>query len=107
MVFLEQMRLHGHNGGLLMIPGSVADFTGSQLISLTHPVSDESWRPFSPPARPTTSPPTPSAWHRCWPPRRRLGAGAGEPLLEPLRGRFEPIMLQSDQICDGIGYRSS
>ena len=29
---------------------------------------------------------------------------AGEPLLEPLRVVLEPIMLQSDQICDGIGY---
>ena len=29
---------------------------------------------------------------------------AGESLLEPLRALFEPIMLQSDQICDGIGY---
>ena len=28
----------------------------------------------------------------------------GESLLEPLRALFEPIMLQSDQICDGIGY---
>ena len=28
----------------------------------------------------------------------------GEPLLEPLRELFEPIMAQSDQICDGIGY---
>ena len=28
MVFLEQMRIHGHDGGLLMIPGSTADFTG-------------------------------------------------------------------------------
>ena len=28
----------------------------------------------------------------------------GEPLLEPLRARFEPFMLQTDQICDGIGY---
>ena len=28
----------------------------------------------------------------------------GEPLLEPLRALFEPIMSQSDQICDGIGY---
>ena len=27
-----------------------------------------------------------------------------DPLLEPLRERFEPIMSQSDQICDGIGY---
>ena len=29
MVFLDQMRRHGHDGGLLMIPGSVADFTGT------------------------------------------------------------------------------
>ena len=29
---------------------------------------------------------------------------AGESLLEPLRAVFEPIMIQSDQICDGIGY---
>ena len=28
----------------------------------------------------------------------------GEPLLEPLRELFEPIMRQSDLICDGIGY---
>jgi UDP-MurNAc hydroxylase len=28
----------------------------------------------------------------------------GEPLLEALRAAFEPIMSQSDQICDGIGY---
>ncbi len=29
---------------------------------------------------------------------------AGESLLEPLRTKFEPIMLASDEICDGIGY---
>ena len=29
---------------------------------------------------------------------------AGESLLEPLRAVFEPIMLASDEICDGIGY---
>lgn len=40
IVFLEQMRRHGHDGGLLMIPGSTADFTGSELNSLTHPVAD-------------------------------------------------------------------
>ena len=41
MVFLDQMRTHGHDGGLLMIPGSTADFTGSQLNSLTHPLPDD------------------------------------------------------------------
>lgn len=28
----------------------------------------------------------------------------GELLIELLRAKFEPIMLQTDQICDGIGY---
>jgi len=38
MVFLDQMRSHGHDRGLLMIPGSVADFTGKSLNSLQHPL---------------------------------------------------------------------
>lgn len=38
MVFLEQMRAHGQGGGLLMIPGSTADFSGSTLNSLHHPL---------------------------------------------------------------------
>src|SRR5690606_12246898 len=41
LVFLEQLRAHGHRGGLSMIPGSVADFTGSALNSLTHPLPDD------------------------------------------------------------------
>ncbi|MDN5548001.1 MAG: Rieske 2Fe-2S domain-containing protein, partial [Rhodococcus sp. (in: high G+C Gram-positive bacteria)] len=28
----------------------------------------------------------------------------GEPLLDGLKAKFEPIMAQSDLICDGIGY---
>ncbi|MEI4389951.1 hypothetical protein V9111_10410, partial [Streptococcus agalactiae] len=36
MVFLEQMRIHGNEGGILMIPGSVADVRGKEL-DLTHP----------------------------------------------------------------------
>jgi UDP-MurNAc hydroxylase len=105
MVFLEQMRLHGNNGGLLMIPGSTADFLGSQLISLTHPVSDEELeRIFTTgkadyiAAYAKRMEPVLAAEKASWAP------AAGEPLLEPLRARFEPIMLQSDQICDGIGY---
>src|SRR6202012_65332 len=38
MVFLDQMRRHGHDRGLLMIPASMADFTGTTLNSLTHPL---------------------------------------------------------------------
>ena len=39
MVFLDQMRTHGNDGGLLMVPGSTADFTGTTLNSLTHPAA--------------------------------------------------------------------
>ncbi|AKS31249.1 Rieske 2Fe-2S domain-containing protein [Mycolicibacterium goodii] len=103
VVFLEQLRIHGHDGGLLMIPGSTADFTGSTLNSLTHPVDD-------PESMFTTGKaayiedyaqrmaPVLAAEKARWAP------SAGESLLEPLRGRFEPIMTQTDQICDGIGY---
>ncbi|SCX28988.1 MBL fold metallo-hydrolase [Mycolicibacterium fluoranthenivorans] len=103
IVFLDQMRSHGHDGGLLMIPGSVADFTGSQLDSLTHPVED-------PENIFTTGK---AAYiedyaHRMAPVLTAEKAGwapaEGESLLEPLRALFEPIMIQSDQICDGIGY---
>uniref|UniRef100_UPI00196A287B hypothetical protein n=1 Tax=Poseidonibacter lekithochrous TaxID=1904463 RepID=UPI00196A287B len=38
--FLDQLCQHGHDGGLLMIPGTVAEFRGSELDSLVHPVSD-------------------------------------------------------------------
>ena len=36
--------------------------------------------------------------------KARWAPADGEPLLEPLRALFEPIMIQTDQICDGIGY---
>jgi UDP-MurNAc hydroxylase len=38
MVFLDQMHAHGHDRGLLMIPGSTAEFCGAQLNSLRHPL---------------------------------------------------------------------
>ena len=105
MVFLEQLRLHGHNGGLLMIPGSVADFLGSQLISLTHPMPDAELEAIFTTGKAKyiadyaeRMATVLAAEKAGWAP------AAGEPLLEPLRARVEPIMLQSDQICDGIGY---
>jgi UDP-MurNAc hydroxylase len=105
MVFLEQMRLHGNNGGLLMIPGSVADFQGSQLISLTHPIPDAEVENIFTSGKAAyiaeyaeRMAPVLAAEKAAWAP------ATGEPLLEPLRARFEPIMVQSDQICDGIGY---
>ncbi|MFV8137515.1 Rieske 2Fe-2S domain-containing protein [Mycolicibacterium senegalense] len=103
VVFLDQMRRHGHDGGLLMIPGSTADFTGSHLNSLTHPVTD-------PETIFTTGKaayiqdyaqrmaPVLAAEKASW------AQAAGEPLLPGLRALFEPIMTQTDQICDGIGY---
>ncbi len=105
MVFLDQLRRHGHNGGLLMIPGSVADFSGSQLISLTHPLpDDEVERIFTTGKAEYIAEyaqrmaPVLAAEKATWAP------ATGEPLLELLRVRLEPFMLQSDQICDGIGY---
>jgi UDP-MurNAc hydroxylase len=99
MVFLDQMRQHGHHGGLLMIPGTVADFTGSQLNSLTHPIPVDAVEGIF-----TTGKADYIAAYaeRMAPVLARVKAAwapaEGEPLLEPLRARFEPIMLQSDQI---------
>jgi len=105
VVFLDQLRQHGHPGGLLMIPGTVADFTGSQLNSLNHPIAtDEVERIFTIgkadyiAAYAERMAPVLAAEKAAWAP------AVGDALLEPLRARFEPIMLQSDQICDGIGY---
>ncbi len=103
MVFLEQLRTNGHDRGLLMVPGSAADFAGAQLNSLVHPICD-------PESIFTTGKaayieqyaqrmaPVLAAAKAGW------ASAEGDPLLDPLRARFEPIMLQSDQICDGIGY---
>ncbi len=105
VVFLEQMQAHGHDRGLLMIPGSAADFDGSQLNSLTHPIPDDDVRSIF-----TTGKADYIAAYadRMAPVLAAEKAGwadsAGQPLLEPLRALFEPIMLASDQICDGIGY---
>ena len=105
IVFLDQMRSHGHDGGLLMIPGSSADFTGPQLNSLSHPLpQDEVESIFTSgkaayiEAYATRMAPVLAAEKASW------AVATDESLLEPLRARFEPIMLQSDQICDGIGY---
>ena len=105
VVFLDQMRTHGHDGGLLMIPGSTADFTGSQLNSLRHPLPDDEVKAIFTTGKAAyiadyaeRMAPVLAAEKANWAP------AAGESLLEPLRTLFEPIMIQSDQICDGIGY---
>lgn len=105
MVFLDQMRANGHHGGLLLIPGSTADFTGSQLNSLHHPLPDDDVHAIFTTGKADyiadyaeRMAPVLAAEKARWAPAE------GESLLEPLRVRFEPIMSQSDQICDGIGY---
>ncbi|TQC47010.1 MBL fold metallo-hydrolase [Rhodococcus sp. WS4] len=105
VVFLEQMRAHGHDRGLLMIPGSIADFSGPQLNSLRHPMPDAEVEAIFTTGKAAyiadyaeRMAPILAAEKAGWAP------ADGEPLLEPLRAVFEPIMSQSDQICDGIGY---
>jgi len=105
MVFLDQMRTHGRDGGLLMIPGSVAHFTGPQLDSLTHPMPQDAVEAIFTTGKAAyidhyaqRMAPVLAAEKAGW------AAPDGEPLLEPLRALFEPIMSQSDQICAGIGY---
>jgi UDP-MurNAc hydroxylase len=103
IVFLEQMRIHGNDGGLLMIPGSVVDIHGSEQ-TLTHPIPDaEVDAIFSDKAAYIEAmaqrmAPVIAAEKASWAPAE------GEPLLGPLKAKFEPIMAQSDLICDGIGY---
>ena len=105
MVFLDQLRRHGHHGGLLMIPGSTADFIGTELNSLTHPLpTGEVEAIFT-----TGKADYIEAYAQRMAPvlaaeKARWAPAAGDSLLEPLRELFEPIMLQTDQICDGIGY---
>ena len=105
MVFLDQMKTHGHDRGLLMIPGSTADFTGAQLNSLSHPLPTDQVKAMFTTGKAAyisdyaaRMAPVIAAEKASWAP------ADGEPLLEPLRALFEPIMSASDEICDGIGY---
>jgi UDP-MurNAc hydroxylase len=105
VVFLDQLRGHGNDGGLLMIPGSTADFTGSELDPLTHPLPEAEVEAIFTTGKAeyladyaTRMAPVLAAEKASWAP------AAGEPLLEPLRDKFEPIMTRSDEICDGVGY---
>ena len=95
VVFLEQMRTNGHDGGLLMMPGTTADFTGSQLNSLHHPLADDEVQAIFTSGKAAyiadyaeRMAPVLAAEKANWAP------AAGESMLEPLRTLFEPIMLQ-------------
>jgi UDP-MurNAc hydroxylase len=113
MVFLDQLRRNGHDHGLLMLPGSTADFTGTQLVSHQHPLPTELGAPpacggvediFTSgkadyiAAYAARMEPVLAAEKARWAP------ATGDSLLEPLRAVFEPVMLAGDEICDGIGY---
>ncbi len=105
--FLEQMTIHGtddgeRHRGLMMVSGSVADFTGSTLNEVSHPyppeqVFGENKRAYLERMKEKFAPVI-AAQKATW------AVDDGEPLLEPLKQLFEPIMAQSDLICDGIGY---
>lgn len=103
-VFLEQLRIHGRDGGLLMIPGSVVDLAGSEKMTLAHPMPEaEVEAIFTNKATYIEDmaqrfAPVIAAEKAKWAPAE------GEPLLPALKAKFEPIMAQSDLICDGIGY---
>ncbi|MEV0356027.1 Rieske 2Fe-2S domain-containing protein [Nocardia sp. NPDC050697] len=97
--FLEQMRINGNEGGILMIPGSVAEVHGKEL-ELTHPVDPQTIygdKAAYIEEMAQRLAPVIAAQKATW-------AHGDGPLLEPLRAKFEPIMAQSDLICDGIGY---
>ncbi|WP_067825878.1 Rieske 2Fe-2S domain-containing protein [Nocardia inohanensis] len=101
IVFLEQMRIHGNEGGLLMIPGSTADLRGKELNSLTHPVDPDTIfgdKAAYIEAMAQRFAPVIAAEKASW------ATEDDGPLLPRLKELFEPIMAQSDLICDGIGY---
>ncbi|MEV6068362.1 Rieske 2Fe-2S domain-containing protein [Nocardia sp. NPDC052001] len=100
VVFLEQMRIHGNEGGILMIPGSVADVRGKEL-QLEHPVDPDTVygdKAAYIEAMAQRFAPVIAAEKATW------ASESDGPLLPRLKDLFEPIMAQSDLICDGIGY---
>ncbi|PYE18506.1 UDP-MurNAc hydroxylase [Williamsia limnetica] len=105
--FLDQMKEHGTDDGvkhrgLMMVSGSTVDLTGSQLNEISHPYPPEQVFGENKAAylekMAQKFAPIIAAQKATWAPAQ------GEPLLAPLKELFEPIMAQSDLICDGIGY---
>src|ERR1700740_2586641 len=88
-VFLDQMRAHGHDRGLLMIPGSEAKFSGPQLISLNHPLPDDELAAIFTTGKAAYTADYAERMAPVLPAEKPGGAPAGgEPLLEPLRALF-------------------
>lgn len=105
--FLEQMRIHGTDDGekhrgLMMVSGSVAEFAGPNLMEVSHPyapheVFGENKQAYLERMKEKFAPVI-AADRATWAPAE------GDSLLPALKELFEPIMAQSDLICDGIGY---
>ncbi|GAB2919205.1 MBL fold metallo-hydrolase [Rhodococcus aerolatus] len=102
-VFLDQLRRNGAENGLLMVPGTEAEFHGAQQPRLTHPVPEAQveamftdkaayLEAFAQRQRPVLA-----AAKASWAPDE------GEPLLPALKALFEPVLAVADQICAGIG----
>jgi UDP-MurNAc hydroxylase len=88
-----------------MMPGSMASFVGSQLDSLDHPLPDDEVEAIFTSGKAAYI----ADYARRMEPviaaeKARWAPADGPLLLDPLRELFEPLMSQSDQICDGIGY---
>lgn len=105
VVFLEEMKTHGHDKGLLMMPGSAAELAGAELRSLQHPIPEDEVQALFTTGKADyiadyarRMAPALAAEKAAW------AGDDGVPLIGALRDKFEPIMAQSDLICDGIGY---
>ena len=104
-VFVDELAKHGHDKSVLMMPGSTAEFVGAELRSLTHPAPEDEVKAIF-----TTEK---AAYIERYAERKQDAIAAekaswasddGVALIGPMRDRFEPLMAQSDVICDGIGY---
>jgi len=99
-VFLAQLRANGADQGILLIPGSTAEFAGSAAPTVTHAVDVDAvfadkaayLEAFAQRQRPVLA-----AAKASWAPAE------GAPLLPALTELFEPLMAQADEICAGIG----
>ncbi len=106
-VFLDQMRRHGAEQGLLLLPGSVADCHGSDEPVLTHVTepatvfgddpTDQRVKAAAIEAFAQRQQPVLAAHRASWAP------AGGEPMMSALKALFEPLMAQADAIATGIG----
>lgn len=101
--FLEYMKAHGSNNGLLMIPGTVASFSGGKS-KVSHPIPDEEVNAIFRHKR---------AYLARYKARQQptidrimgsLPRGTVDVLAE-LRAWFEPLLAMGDYTCIGVNAR--